>query len=184
MLPILLLCTSVEQRKTAADNFCSALHVEEKESSRNDRGGGGPAGAGRGRAAHGNQPRTRRVGGEPTRVDAGGSGVHAGVLPDEQEREMLVRAAYKGSDAAVEQLLAVGVDPDATASFELRYNSAELDLEDISMDKDTALTAFAYSGHIRALELMLVNGADIEKTKWSRKDTPYSFCLWWGYGLH
>ena len=92
-----------------------------------------------------------------------------GVLPDEQEREMLVRAAHEGSDTAVEQLLATGVDPDATASFELRYNSAELDLEDIIMNKDTALTAFAYTGHIRALKLLLASGADIEKANGRRK---------------
>ena len=91
-----------------------------------------------------------------------------GVLPDEQKREMLVRAAYKGSEA-VEQVLAAGVDPGATASFELRYNSAELDLEDIILNKDTALTAFAYTGHIRALKLLLASGADIEKANGRRK---------------
>ena len=108
-----------------------------------------------------------------------------GVLPDEQKREMLVRAAHEGSDAAVEQLLATGVDPDATASFELHYNSAELDLEDISMDKDTALTACAYSWHTWVLELMLVNGTDIEKTNGHGK-TPLIAAAYGGdkYGLH
>ena len=78
------------------------------------------------------------------------------MLPDAQKQEMLVRAALEGNDAVVEQLLAAGVDVDATASFQLE----ELDL---SFDRETALVACVCAGQVRTLELLLDAGADVSK---------------------
>jgi len=72
-----------------------------------------------------------------------------------QKQDMLVLAASKGSTAVVEELLEDDdVDEDAEGSVAL---------EGEKLDGATALTAAAYKGQPRCLELLLSAGADAER---------------------
>ena len=76
------------------------------------------------------------------------------MMEDTEKQDLLVCAAAKGRDAAVEQLLAADVDPDAVGSEAL---------EECHLEGETALSSCSFYGHMPVLELLLGAGAGVNK---------------------